>query len=196
MNKLIHFLILDFDLFLSNYVLKTFQEEFKQKVFDFLELGGFSGFIDYDSISKEISKQESIEFDISNLYKFSKNSEQIILLFNKAYDKSIISTKNIVLRELNNFLHTSYFKVGNRFRNITINLGTDISIEGRMIIEAYILSMDKDIPFKTVFKLKDGVNHFALIFFQHVITQIGIDPGTDFFISDRSKPLLHHFGGA
>ncbi len=167
--------ILDFDSFLSIYVLKTFQEEFKQKIFDFLELGGFSGFIDYDSISKEINKQESIEFDISNLYKFSKNSEQIIILFNKAYNKSIISTKKIVLRELNNFLHTSYFKVGNRFRNITINLGTDISIEGRMIIEAYILSMDKDIPFKTVFKLKEGVNFNSL------------DPNYDLFLLSIEK---------
>lgn len=149
----------NFDYNLSPFVLKTFKEEFKQKLLEFLDVGGFSSFVDFDSITKEINKIESIIFDKSNLYKYSKDVDQIKQLFDKAYYHAVESTKKITYNSIYNFLHDSCFKVGNRFRNITIDLGIDTSVEGRIVTESYIMSLDKDVSIKTVFKLKNNINY-------------------------------------
>jgi len=64
----------------------------------------------------------------------------------------------VVYKSTYNFLHNSYFKIDSRNRNVTFNLGTDTSLEGKMIIKNYLLSIDNDVVPKIVFKLKDGIN--------------------------------------
>lgn len=148
----------NFDSYLSIFVLKTFKEELKSKIFDFLELDGFLNFVDHESIFKEINKLETIDFDFDLLNKYSKDVEQIKTLLYKAYEKAIVSTKELVYKSIFNFLHCSYFKVGDKLRDITINIGTDTKLEGRIITEAYLKALDKDVSIHTVFKLKDGIN--------------------------------------
>lgn len=148
----------NFDNYLSPFVTNTFKDELKNKILDFLDLSGFSNFLDFDSISKEINKIESINFDIDLLYKYSKDVEQIKNILDKAYYKAIDSTKDIVYKNIYNFLHTSNYKIGNKKRIITINLGTDTSLEGKIITESYLNAIDKNICYDTVFKIKDGIN--------------------------------------
>lgn len=149
----------NFDYNIAPFILKTFKEELKQKIFEFLDLSGFSNFVDFDSIAREINKIESINFDKENLYKFSKDVEQIKQLFDEACYHSLDSTKKISYNSIYNFLHNSCFKVGNRFRKVTVDLGMDTSIEGRIVTESYIMSLDKDVSINTVFKLKNDINY-------------------------------------
>lgn len=148
----------NFDNYLSPFVTNTFKDEFKNKILDFLDLSGFSNFLDFDSISKEINKIESMNFDMDLLYKYSKDVEQIKSILDKAYSKAVSSTKEIVYKNIYNFLHTSNYKIGNKKRIITVNIGTDTSLEGKIITQSYLNSIDKNICYDTVFKIKDGIN--------------------------------------
>jgi len=75
----------NFDFYMEKAVLKTFKEELKTKIFDFLDLNGFLNFVDFDYIVKEITKLETISFDMSILYKHSKEVNQIKSILDIAY---------------------------------------------------------------------------------------------------------------
>ena len=63
------------DYYLAPGVLKTFKKQFKQTIYDFLDLEGFIPGINIDRIVREIDKQESIEFDVSK--EFSDYQERL-----------------------------------------------------------------------------------------------------------------------
>jgi ribonucleoside-triphosphate reductase len=81
-----------FDYYLAPGVVKTFKKQFKQTLYDFLEITGFLSYIDFDSIVKEINKLDSIEFDINMFEKYMNEDEQVRRLFTKAYEKAIAKT--------------------------------------------------------------------------------------------------------
>lgn len=151
--------LFNLDYNLVPFIVKTFKEELIQKVYEFLDLDGFLNLIDYDAMVREINKIENITFDKEVLYKYSKEVKKINLLLDKAYEYSVISTEKRVFNSIYNFLHNSCFKVGDKHRNITIDLGLDTSYEGRILIKSYLKSLDYTTNVKTIFKLKDNINY-------------------------------------
>src|SRR5574344_79430 len=67
-----------FDYFMAPGVVKTFRKEFKQTLYDFLELEGFLHLINFNNMIKVIDKLESIEEDYSSLDKFAKDTDRIL----------------------------------------------------------------------------------------------------------------------
>lgn len=148
----------NFDSVLKDVVIQTFKEEFSNKVYDLLDINGFLNLIDFELISKEIFKLDSISTDIKHLYKYSKDVEQIKLIIEKSYVKAIENTNKILYKSLNNFLNNINYKVKDINREVTISIGTDISFEGKMISKNLLLSLEKDSIPRIVFKLKKGIN--------------------------------------
>lgn len=157
-----------FDYYMAQGVLKTFKKQFRQTVYDYLELTDFINFIAINGISREIDKISSIGFDIAIFDGYLRESDTLKRLFRIAYDKALKKTEKIVYQAMEGFIHnlnTMNFVQRRDKTMISINLGTDTSKEGRMVIEKYLLALEKGIgngespvfP-KTVFKLKDGIN--------------------------------------
>ncbi len=147
------------DFMMKQIVINTFKEIFNDKLYEHLDVNGYLNFVDFDSISKDISKLNSINIDISLFYKYSKEVPQIKNILEKSYNKSLESTDKIVYKALYKFLHNSYYKVNDKCRIVTISLGIDTSYEGRMITRNYLLSLDDKVVTKTVFKIKKGINY-------------------------------------
>ena len=78
-----------FDYYMAPGVLKTFKKQFKQAIYDSLDLEGFLPFVNMDKIAKEIDKLESIEFDHQIFYPFAKGSAEIEKIIEMGYDKAI-----------------------------------------------------------------------------------------------------------
>lgn len=157
-----------FDYYMAQGVLKTFKKQFRQTVYDYLEFTDFIGFIAINGISREIDKISSIEFDISIFDSYLRESDNLKRLFRIAYEKAIKKTGKIVYEAMEGFIHnlnTMNLGLGKTPAVTSINLGTDTSKEGRMVIEKYLLALGKGIgngeapvfP-KTIFKLKEGIN--------------------------------------
>lgn len=71
-----------FDYFMAPGVLKTFKKQFKQMLYDYLELDGFLGLVKFDNIVKQIDKLTSIEFDISEFSDYYANSDILERILN------------------------------------------------------------------------------------------------------------------
>ena len=126
------------DYYLAPGVLKTFKKQFKQTIYDFLDLEGFIPGINIDRIVREIDKQESIEFDING----------------QAMEAFIHN------------LNTMHSRAGAQVPFSSVNFGTDTSPEGRMVIKNFLLSLDRGLgkgetPIfpVSIFKVKEGVNY-------------------------------------
>lgn len=149
-------------------VLKTFKKQFRQTVYDYLELTDFINFIAINGISREIDRINSIEFDVSIFDNYLRESDSLKRLFRFAYNKALKKTERIVSQAMEGFIHNlNTMNLGFRGNSssISINLGTDTSEEGRVVTEKYLLALEKGIGHgeapvlpKTIFKLKEGVN--------------------------------------
>lgn len=158
-----------FDYYLAPGVLKTFKKQFKQGIYDFLEVMGFLNFVDFDAIVKEIGKLESIEVDLSVFDKYTKNESQVKRIFEKAYEKAISKTDRATYQAMEAFIHnlnTMHSRAGAQVPFSSINFGTDVSPEGRMVIKNYLLAADSGLGKKetpifpiSIFKVKEGVNY-------------------------------------
>ena len=158
-----------FDYYMAPGVLKTFRKQLKQHIYDFLELTDFDKFINIDKIIKEIDKIESIEFDISVFDPFCKNAEEVKKIFRKAYEKALQKTNRITYQAMEAFIHnlnTMHSRAGAQVPFSSVNLGTDTSPEGRMVIKNYLLATDAGLGKQetpifpiSIFKVKEGVNY-------------------------------------
>ncbi|MDD4036341.1 MAG: anaerobic ribonucleoside triphosphate reductase [Bacilli bacterium] len=159
------------DYYLAPGVLKTFKKQFKQAIYDYLEITGFLSFVNFESINKDISKLDSIEFALNIFDKYTNDEERIERLFTKAYEKAIAKTERATYQSMEALIHnlnTMHSRAGAQVPFSSVNLGTDISPEGRMVIKNYLLATDSGLGKKetpifpvSIFKVKEGVNYNA-----------------------------------
>ncbi|MDD3392692.1 MAG: anaerobic ribonucleoside triphosphate reductase, partial [Bacilli bacterium] len=158
-----------FDYYMAPGVVKTFKKQFKQTLFDFLDLTEFANFINTNKLLKDIDKLETIEFDIADFDSYAKDSEEVKRLFAKAYEKALQKTNRITYQAMEAFVHnlnTMHSRAGAQVPFSSINFGTDISPEGRMVIKNYLLAVDAGLGKNetpifpiSIFKVKEGVNY-------------------------------------
>ena len=158
-----------FDYYLAPGVIKTFKKQFKQTLGDLLDYADFKPFISLQTMIKEIDKLDSIKFDISEFDKFAKDTDSLKRLFRMAYDKALKKTDRITYQAMEAFVHnlnTMHSRAGAQVPFSSINFGTDISEEGRMVTKNYLLAVDAGLGHSetpifpiSIFKVKEGVNY-------------------------------------
>ncbi len=150
-------------------IVKTFKKEFKQTVNDFLDYTDFGIFAAVNGMEREIEKITSIDFDISIFDTYCRESQQLKRLFRIAYKKALDKTDKMTYQAMEALIHnlnTMKSRAGAEVPYSTVNLGTDTSNEGRMVIRNYLKALDagignNEIPEfpKTIFKVKEGINY-------------------------------------
>ena len=158
-----------FDYYMAPGVLKTFKKQFKQTVYDFLELTDFIKFIAINGITREIDKLTSIEFDISIFDAYCRDAENIKRMFRLSYEKALEKTNRITYQAMEAFIHnlnTMHSRAGAQVPFSSVNFGTDTSPEGRMVIKNFLLATEEGLgkgetpifPI-SIFKIKEGINY-------------------------------------
>ena len=157
------------DYYLAPGVLKTFKRQFKQTIYDYIDFLGFCPFVNMDRLAREIDKLDSIEFDISELYSFAKESQVVEEIINKSYEKALEKTERATYQTMEALIHnlnTMHSRAGAQVPFSSVNFGTDTSPEGRMIIKNFLLAEDEGLgrgetPIfpVSIFKVKEGVNY-------------------------------------
>ena len=157
------------DYYLAPGVLKTFKKQFKQTIYDFLDLDGFIGVINIDRIIREIDKIESIEVNLEEFSDYQKGSERIKEIFKLASEKALQKTDRATQQAMEAFVHnlnTMHSRAGAQVPFSSVNFGTDISPEGRMVTRNLLLATDRGLgngetPIfpVSIFKVKEGVNY-------------------------------------
>jgi len=158
-----------FDYFMAPGVLMTFKKQLKQQISDYLDLEGLLSHISMDRVAREIDKLESINFSIEIFKPIYKESEQIERLFTKAYEKALAKTDRLTYQAMEAFIHnlnTMHSRAGAQVPFSSINFGTDISPEGRMVSINFLKATDAGLgkgetPIfpVSIFKVKEGVNY-------------------------------------
>ena len=158
-----------FDYFLAPGVLKTFRKQFKQTLYDYFDLMGFVNLIKWDHIVKDIDKLKTIEFPIEDFQEYYKDSSEVERIFKVSYDKAIAKTNRMTYQAMEAFIHnlnTMHSRAGAQVPFSSINFGTDISPEGRMVTKNYLLAAEAGLgkgetpifPI-SIFKVKEGLNY-------------------------------------
>ncbi len=157
-----------FDYYMAPGVLKTFKKQFKQQIYDLFDYMDILDFVNMDKVAKDIDKLDSIELDIKDFYGYCKNSKKIERAFDKAYEKALAKTNRTTYQAMEAFVHnlnTMHSRAGAQVPFSSINLGTDTSPEGRMVIENFLLATEEGLgkgetPIfpVSIFKVKEGVN--------------------------------------
>lgn len=157
------------DYYLAPGVLKTFRKQFKQTIYDFLDLDGFIPVVNIDRIIREIDKVDSIEINIEEFSDYQKGSDRIKEIFTKSYEKALQKTDRATQQAMEAFIHnlnTMHSRAGAQVPFSSVNFGTDTSPEGRMVIKNFLLSADRGLgkgetPIfpVSIFKVKEGVNY-------------------------------------
>lgn len=157
------------DYYLAPGVLKTFKKQFKQTIYDFLDLDGFIGVINIDRIIREIDRIESIEVNLEEFSDYQKGSGRIKEIFKLASEKALQKTDRATQQAMEAFVHnlnTMHSRAGAQVPFSSVNFGTDISPEGRMVTRNLLLATDRGLgngetPIfpVSIFKVKEGVNY-------------------------------------
>ena len=153
-----------FDFYMASGVLKTFKKEFRQTIYDILEYTDYDKFIAINGIERDIEKLSTIDFDIKQFYKFTREAKELKRMFRIVYKKTLEKTNSQVYQALEGFAHDVNSLCTNQIT--TINIGTDTSAEGRMITKNLLRVINEGIgrnedpksP-QIVFKIKKGVNY-------------------------------------
>lgn len=158
-----------FDYYMAPGVIKTYKKNLKQEIYDYLELEGFLNFIKFNKIEKEIDKINTIDYDISNLDIFAKEEERVLKIFRLANKKALKKTDKMTYQAMESFIHnlnTMHSRAGAQVPFSSVNLGTDTSSEGRMVIKNFLLATDAGLgrgetPIfpVSIFKVKEGINY-------------------------------------
>lgn len=152
-----------FDYYMAPGVLKTFKKEFRQTIYDILEYTDYDKFIAINGIEREIDKLTTIDFNIEQFYKFTREAEELKRMFRIVYKKALEKTNKQTYQAMEAFVHDLNSLCPSKLT--TINLGTDTSKEGRMITENILKTIETGIgenknPLspKVVFKITKGRN--------------------------------------
>ena len=158
-----------FDFYMAPGVLKTFKKEYKQALYELLDFTDFISFVNMDKVAMIIDKLDSIEFDLEIFSTHYKESKEVRRIFEKAYDTAIAKTDRATYQAMEAFVHnlnTMHSRAGAQVPFSSINFGTDVSPEGRMVIKNYLLSVDAGLGKNetpifpiSIFKIKEGINY-------------------------------------
>ena len=158
-----------FDYYLAPGVLKTYKKQFKQTLYDLLEYSDFITFVNFEKVCEQINKLTSIEFDLSLFDKYAKGSEEIKKIIALSSKKAVDKTDRITYQAMEAFIHnlnTMHSRAGAQVPFSSINFGTDVSPEGRMVTKNYLLAADAGLGRSetpifpiSIFKVKEGVNY-------------------------------------
>ncbi len=158
-----------FDYFMAPGVLKTFRKELKQQIRDMIDFTDMNEVFDFDKILEVIAKIDTIEVKVDVFKEFTKDSAGLKRLFTKAIEKSVIKTDRSTYQAMEAFIHnlnTMHSRAGAQVPFSSVNLGTDTSPEGRMVIRNFLLSVESGLgkgetpifPI-SIFKVKEGINY-------------------------------------
>ena len=193
-----------FDYFLAPGVLKTFRKQFKQTLYDYFDLMGFVNLIKWDHIVKDIDKLKTIEFPIEDFQEYYKDSSEVERIFKVSYDKAIAKTNRMTYQAMEAFIHnlnTMHSRAGAQVPFSSINFGTDISPEGRMVTKNYLLAAEAGLgkgetpifPI-SIFKVKEGLNYnpgepnYDLLKLSCKVSAKRLFPNFSFIDSSFNKP--------
>jgi len=158
-----------FDHYMAPGVVKSFKKEFKNTVLDFLELTGFIDFINVKGFTKDLDKIKEVNFSMEIFEKYFKGSGEVERIFRKAYKKAVEKTDKLTYQAMESFIHnlnTMHSRAGAQVPFSSVNLGTDTSFEGRMVIKNFLLATEAGLgngetpifPI-SIFKVKEGINY-------------------------------------
>ncbi len=169
-----------FDFYLAKGVAKTFRKEYRANVNRALEL-----FINlstdikdkFTAIEKETGKTAAIEMDdafLNGLNKmlaedFGLGRDQIELINKFTYKEAYSDIERQTFQAMEGFIHnlnTMHSRAGAQVPFTSINFGTDVSPEGRMVSENLMLAQEAGLgngetpifPI-LIFKVKEGINY-------------------------------------
>ena len=158
-----------FDYFMTPGVKKSFRKLFKQALSEYIELFEETDKVDFDKVIEKIDALDTIDFKINEFKEFYKTSKKREKLFKKAYEVAIAKTDRATYQAMEAFIHnlnTMHSRAGAQVPFSSVNLGTDTSYEGRMVIKNYLLALDAGLGHGetpifpvSIFKLKEGVNY-------------------------------------
>lgn len=120
-----------FDFLLAKGVLKTFKQNFKKILIEYLEFTEFLQFLPMNGILREIERIESIRFDIQIFRQYLRESDKVFEIFEKAYNMAIIKTEKYTYKAIEMFVHNLNMLSEDREQEMifSLNLGTDTSDE-------------------------------------------------------------------
>ena len=158
-----------FDYYMAPGVVYTFRKQFKQRLYDFFDVADKLDGFDYQAYFKKLDEIESIDINLQDSLPFLENKGDLKII-EKAYDKAIRVTDRITYQAMEAFIHnlnTMHSRAGAQVPFSSINFGTDISTEGRMVIKNYLKALEAGLgkgetpifPI-SIFKVKDGVNYY------------------------------------
>lgn len=168
-----------FDFYMAPGVLKTFCKEFKKFLtygYEDLTNESIIDPEDKKAIEDAATSVTSIIFDVSEfankLYENVSYVEDEIVwnnMVSKAYERAYNATNKATYQAMEGFIHnmnTMHSRAGAQVPFTSINYGTDISPEGRMVIENLLLTTEAGLgngetpifPIQ-IFKLKEGISY-------------------------------------
>ena len=120
-----------FDFLLAKEVLKTFKQNFKKILIEYLEFTEFLQFLPMNGILREIERIESIRFDIQIFKQYLRESDKVFAIFEKAYTMAIIKTEKDTYKAIEMFVYNLNMLSEDREQQMifSLNLGTDTSDE-------------------------------------------------------------------
>ena len=120
-----------FDFLLAKGVLKTFKQNFKKILIEYLEFTEFLQFLPMNGILREIERIESIRVDIQIFRQYLRESDKVFEIFEKAYTMAIIKTEKDTYKAIEMFVHNINMLSEDREQEMifSLNLGTDTSDE-------------------------------------------------------------------
>lgn len=151
-----------FDYFLSPIVLKTFKKIFFNTLENNFALTEFKAFLPMNGIQREIAKIQSIDFDIDIFDQYLRESDVVKNILKKSYEIALDEVNKQLKKSITEFLlNLNILEVEENFKlKYSINTGTDISFEGRMINKALIsvLGEIEVTNVELVVKIKENIN--------------------------------------
>lgn len=158
-----------FDYYLAPGVIKTFKKQLKMTIQDFLDYSDFASYINMKTVEDIISKLTTINTEVEVFEKFYKENDSVKRLFAMALEKAVAKTDKITYQAMEAFIHnlnTMHSRAGAQVPFSSVNFGTDISPEGRMVVKNYLLAVDAGLGHSetpifpiSIFKVKEGVNY-------------------------------------
>lgn len=158
-----------FDYYMAPGVLKTYRKQLKQTLADLMDYAGYALYINMDTVAKEIDRISTIDHNISVFERFIKDNEPVERLFTMSIIKARAKANRITYQAMEAFVHnlnTMHSRAGAQVPFSSINLGTDTSPEGRMVIKNFLEAVNSGLGLGetpifpiSIFKVKEGINY-------------------------------------
>lgn len=158
-----------FDHYLAPGVLQTFRKQLKQTISDLLDFSCFDTYVNMATVAKEIDKIDTIGVKVEYFDRFIKDNEMLHRLFAMSIDKAYKKTNRVTYQAMEAFVHnlnTMHSRAGAQVPFSSVNFGTDTSLEGRMVVENYLLAVEAGLGHAetpifpiSIFKVKEGINY-------------------------------------